>query len=264
MPKKIHIVALGSSFAAGPGIAPIEDEYAGRSSNNYAHQLCALMNSKAKWKATLTDLTVSGATTLNVLKESQQKESHTFQPQLDRLTEDADVVTFTCGGNDIGYIGGLITECLHPAIAKGNGIVDEKPSTPSIPSISYEALTSRVKKVIDAIHKKAPNARVYLVQYPCVIGDSTKPMSEELPLSAARKKHYESVAAGLANANYDAAKGRSWVTVIPVAERSRDHGLGSQRPWITTLDDAAPFHPDYEAHREISKMLYRQIEGQGE
>lgn len=40
------IAALGSSFAAGPGIEPIEDAQAMRSSNNYAHQLARRLNAQ--------------------------------------------------------------------------------------------------------------------------------------------------------------------------------------------------------------------------
>jgi hypothetical protein len=39
MSRYRKIIALGSSFAAGPGIEPIEDTNAMRSSRNYAHLL---------------------------------------------------------------------------------------------------------------------------------------------------------------------------------------------------------------------------------
>jgi hypothetical protein len=51
-----HLVALGSSFAAGPGIEPIADRGAMRSARNYPHVLAE------HFGAQLTDLTVSGAT----------------------------------------------------------------------------------------------------------------------------------------------------------------------------------------------------------
>ena len=60
------IAALGSSFAAGPGIEPIVDAAASRSGRNYAHQLAERLG------AELVDLTVSGATTANVLDTPQQ------------------------------------------------------------------------------------------------------------------------------------------------------------------------------------------------
>lgn len=52
-----HVAALGSSFAAGPGVAPIVDRRANRSGRNYAHLVAERLGAR------LTDLTVSGATT---------------------------------------------------------------------------------------------------------------------------------------------------------------------------------------------------------
>src|SRR5438067_9178958 len=71
-----HVVALGSSFAAGPGIRPIADRAAGRSERNYAHLLAERLG------AGLTDLTVSGATTATILEQSQRTLRHRFPPQL--------------------------------------------------------------------------------------------------------------------------------------------------------------------------------------
>jgi hypothetical protein len=58
----VHLIAaLGSSFAAGPGIDPIVDVGAMRSGSNYAHLLAKATDAR------LVDLTVSGATTSNIL-----------------------------------------------------------------------------------------------------------------------------------------------------------------------------------------------------
>src|SRR3954470_1574461 len=52
-----RIAALGSSYAAGPGIEPVADRRAHRSARNYPQLLAERLG------AALTDLTVSGATT---------------------------------------------------------------------------------------------------------------------------------------------------------------------------------------------------------
>ena len=96
MGDSLQITALGSSFAAGPGIEPIIDKAALRSGNNYAHQLAKKLN------ASLLDLTVSGATLLNVASEPQTMFGHTFAAQMDSLPSNADIVTLTAGGNDLG------------------------------------------------------------------------------------------------------------------------------------------------------------------
>ncbi|WP_041289427.1 hypothetical protein [Kribbella flavida] len=58
-------VALGSSFAAGPGIAPEIDKAAGRSQRNYAHLVAERL------ELDLIDVTYSGATTAHLLSERQ-------------------------------------------------------------------------------------------------------------------------------------------------------------------------------------------------
>jgi hypothetical protein len=64
--KKLRIASLGSSFAAGPEIPPqIEPLAAMRSGQNYPHLLAQRLN------AELTDLSVSGATLLNITVEPQ-------------------------------------------------------------------------------------------------------------------------------------------------------------------------------------------------
>ena len=59
-----HLAALGSSFAAGPGIEPVADRLAMRSARNYAHIVAARLGLR------LTDLTVSGATTTSAIGDA--------------------------------------------------------------------------------------------------------------------------------------------------------------------------------------------------
>ena len=89
-------VALGSSMAAGPGIRPpvLGARFAGRSARNYPHLVAE------KLGLDLVDVTYSGATTANVLTESQ----HGAPPQVDALDGSEALVTVTIGGNDVGYV----------------------------------------------------------------------------------------------------------------------------------------------------------------
>ncbi|KAJ6137826.1 hypothetical protein N7471_004312 [Penicillium samsonianum] len=105
-PKKLKIASLGSSFAAGPDIPPqIEPRAALRSGQNYPHLLAQHLN------ADLTDLSVSGATLLNITVDPQSTPFNvTFPPQISNLPEDANIITVTAGGNDINYIGGMIAD----------------------------------------------------------------------------------------------------------------------------------------------------------
>src|SRR5487761_853701 len=90
-------VAMGSSFAAGPGTgerAPGSPRRAGRSTRSYAHLAAAALG------LDLHDVTFSGATTADLLGPSAAG-----QPaQLDAVTGDTRLVTITAGGNDVGYV----------------------------------------------------------------------------------------------------------------------------------------------------------------
>src|SRR5580704_15809927 len=86
-------VALGSSYAAGPGIPALSGGVCTRSSHNYPNLVAARL------KLSLVDVSCSGATTSNVLTTSQG----TNPPQISAVTSDTSLVTFTVGGNDIGY-----------------------------------------------------------------------------------------------------------------------------------------------------------------
>ena len=61
-----HMVSLGSSFAAGPGLEPIVNRPAMRSQHNYAHLVANQLG------ATLVDATVAGATTATILQKAQR------------------------------------------------------------------------------------------------------------------------------------------------------------------------------------------------
>ncbi|WPH05037.1 SGNH hydrolase-type esterase domain-containing protein [Acrodontium crateriforme] len=230
--QRLHIAALGSSFASGPNIEPVENEAAGRSKRNYAHQLAEKLDAK------LTDLTVSGATILNLLHEPQIVGwTSVFPPQVDSLPTDADIVTVTCGGNDMAL------------------------------GASSEEVTRRFLSLIDKIKEKATKAKIYLVQYPDVYGDATKP-GRETAVSAEGIRVHREMKRKLAQANEDAARQRDGVEVVPVAEASRDHAIGSEVPWVDGLRrgpqwrNFIPYHPNLAGHTAVAEMLFDMISKQ--
>src|SRR5262249_29760263 len=98
-------VALGSSMASGPGIAPRADGApwpAGRSARNYPHLVAS------KLGLDLVDVTYSGATTAHVLRNRQ----FGAPPQVEALNGSEALVTVTIGGNDVGYVPLLMAACM--------------------------------------------------------------------------------------------------------------------------------------------------------
>src|ERR1700712_4904113 len=111
LPEGSEYVALGSSYAAGPGLGDRvanSPRRAGRSTRNYAHDLADRL------KLRLTDATYSGATIAQILG---REAGATPISQLESVTAETRFVTVTGGGNDLGYIGYLVTASL-PALVR--------------------------------------------------------------------------------------------------------------------------------------------------
>jgi len=256
--EPIHLISLGSSFAAGPGILPYALKSAGRSSKNYASLL------SSHFKYTHTDLSVSGATLPNILSVEQIFFGTPFPPQLQGVTADADIVTITAGGNDLGYIGGLIKDGL--ASSWWGWLLGWL--IPEREKVGKEEVVERFIATLDAVHKKAPNAKIFLVEYLTLLGPNIRP-GKDVTLSVQKVKHHQDVAETLHQAYVLAADARgSWVELVDVAERSKEHGLGSQEPWVEglswgTLWRKNAFHPNEKGMRAVADMLIEKLEGAG-
>lgn len=207
----MHIAALGSSFAAGPSIPPQTNAAARRSGANYPSLLAAALDAK------LTDLSASGATLLNVLSEPQQCLLATLPPQIDNLPADADVVTLTAGGNDLGYSAGMIGDAatltvddkeLLGMMLEGMGLKKEG----VVGAVGADEVRDRFVRIIDAVKRKAPQARIFLVEYLAIFGPETEEAGDQ-PLGGEKVEAYRRMAGELARAYREAAGQREWVEV---------------------------------------------------
>jgi lysophospholipase L1-like esterase len=239
-----YLVALGSSFAAGPGIEPVVDAAAKRSGRNYPHLLADLLG------ATLTDLTVSGASVATILDRPQRTGlTHRFAPQLDRLPTDADLVTITVGGNDLGYSTGMISAAFagwlgSRATTRWLGRLLARRVPTSTDDRDVERLTTGLARVVQAVQTRAPLARVVLVEYLTVFGGTTI-SGPAAPLPAAQLARFRDLARQL-NAAYALAADRTGAELLRASTLSADHGLGSEEPWVTGFRPTmrpVPFHP---------------------
>ncbi|KAJ5939641.1 hypothetical protein N7466_002775 [Penicillium verhagenii] len=254
--KKLRIASVGSSFAAGPGIPPqIKPFAAGRSGQNYPHLLAKELN------ADLTDLSVSGATLLNITAEPQVTaySDAVFPPQILSIPEDADIITITAGGNDIGYIGNMIQDAAdatysQASLATTTPLFDEEFSLPK-----------RLGDTLDRIHEKAPKARIYVVEYLAILGPCTKP-KVDIPFNQERIDHHSRVASRLQNAYAMAVATRSdWCERVPIHQLSLDHALGSQEPWVSGFDlnwmsqGGVVLHPNLGGMQAVAGILLETI-----
>ncbi|RFA08119.1 hypothetical protein B7R54_01975 [Subtercola boreus] len=254
------IAALGSSFAAGPGIEPIEEAAAMRSSRNYAHQLTTLLG------AELVDLTVSGATTANVLDTPQQfSEQLVFPPQADGVPADADVVTITAGGNDLQFAGAMLYTAWLSA----------DPSSPLVPMLgamfsggipfpteeAVEQATAGLVRVIEKVHTRAPDARILLVDYLTVLDDESVTAT---PFTAGELAQFLVIQNAIGRV-FETAADRTVAELVRASALSVDHALGSAEPWVQPfhqdmMTTAGSFHPNEAGMTAIALELQRVLE----
>jgi lysophospholipase L1-like esterase len=260
-PRIRLIAALGSSFAAGPGIEPVADAGAMRSGANYAHLLATSLG------ADLIDLTVSGATTGNILDEPQlSRVGVRYPPQVSALPAEADLVTVTAGGNDLKFIGsmllaawskaapdGLLTQVLAQEF--GGGIPE---ATESDVSAAAEGLA----RIVAAVRERASQARIILVDYLTVVTERT-PTGNCAPFTSAELSALLHLQRSLGEA-YRIASARSGAELLAVSTASSDHGIGSFRPWVFGFranpeETMASFHPNRIGMEAVSHELFRML-----
>jgi lysophospholipase L1-like esterase len=229
----LDYVAMGSSFAAGPGIPPVQPgsgaAACSRSAGNYASIVAREIG------ANLTDASCSGATTANVLTDSQSGQP----PQISAVTSGTDAVTVTIGGNDVDYLGSLDAYTCQQDGGSGCAGVDR-----AAIDQTFTQLAGRLENVVNAVHSAAPDARVLLVNYFTILPDSGA--CAGVPLTADQLAYERSIASRLAAATSTAAVATA-ATLVDLAAASHGHDACSAVPWVETGHPAAgrsQYHPN--------------------
>jgi lysophospholipase L1-like esterase len=251
------IAALGSSFAAGPGIEPVADSAAMRSEKNYAHQLAARLGAR------LVDLSVSGATTANIVDTPQLiAEGLVYAPQVDGIPVDADIVTITAGGNDLQFAGAMLyvawlrCEPESPVVAMLESMFPDGIPLPTEEAV--EEATAGLVRVIDTARAKASAARVLLVDYLTVFDDASETAS---PFSTEELGQFLVIQSAIGQVFRDATA-LTGVELVLASSLSSRHALGSQEPWVQPFHQAlaktgGSFHPNEAGMSAIAAELER-------
>jgi len=247
----VNYVALGSSFAAGPGIRPLADRGAMRSSKNYARLLSGLRGLR------LIDVTCSAARTEHLLDTPQRTLTGTRPPQLDAVTPETDLVTVTVGGNDLGYVTGMMAASLRNALPLLHGSVQ----TPD--DGEFRTLTRALVHVVDGVRSRAPRARVLIVDYLALIGPDTAAGS--VGLAPADLVALNETARRFTEAQRAAAAGTG-AEFVDIAALSAGHALGSAQPWVGGRATGVPwlggpiaFHPNAAGMRAVADALAQHL-----
>lgn len=212
---------------------------------------------------------------MNVLQEPQRTglllPSSSLPPQLDHLPPDADVVTLTAGGNDVGYSKGMILDAMKTSALDMLYLKDYfrtpgvNPAEPRTGHVTRDQVKERFLAVFDKVHSIAPQARIYLVQYLDVFGAQTE-VDAEQPLDKSQVEIYIMMASDLAQTYRDAAAARpDFVELVEMADLSEGHSLGCPEPWVVgftykmVLQGVAPYHPNDRGHQAVAGVLEDRI-----
>jgi lysophospholipase L1-like esterase len=244
-------VALGSSFAAGPGLRPRvkgSPFAAGRSTINYAHLVASELS------LSLRDVTFSGATAAGILQRGQGGEA----PQIDAVDGSARLITVTCGGNDVLFIPGITSAALPRPLRRLPAIrrTLETYLDPVATATRLDAVGDSIRRLAAELRNRAPDARVLFIDYLTVVppddGFPAPPLPPDI-LTAAR-----SLADGLAATTRGSATAEG-CEVVAASEASRDHHAWSPQPWTRgaglSLRAAAPFHPTAAGMRAVAELV---------
>jgi lysophospholipase L1-like esterase len=240
----LDYVALGSSFAAGPSIPPVQSSggaaACSRSSNNYASIVARDTG------ANLTDVTCSGATTANILTTKQGSQP----PQINAVTSATDLVTVTIGGNDVNYLGSMVTYSCQNSGGTNCGAVSRAAMNTALDGVSQ-----RIENVVNAVHARALRARVLLVSYSTLLPDTGG--CTGVPLTADQRVFERTVATRLSQAGITAANDTG-ATLVRIATASHGHDACAAVPWVEKYKPASgrtSYHPNEAGMKAVASLV---------
>lgn len=247
-----NYVAIGDSFASGPGIAPQRASGCSRSERNYATLVATAIDANR-----FTDASCGGATTVN-LTDPQAHGGLTNPPQLDAIDEDTTLVTFgTLGGNDLGLVG-LATSCVSGSCVPAIG---EDPYASQV-----EAVRANMTAGLQAAKAVAPDAAIYVIGYGTYVPQGGCPAVFGGLLTAEEFDYLQSQIDRLSDALAEVAatEGVHFIDLRAVPG-AVDHTVcaAPQDQWIralATYDDGSPFHPSACGMDAVAQHVLRTLE----
>ncbi|HAJ75970.1 MAG TPA: SGNH/GDSL hydrolase family protein [Gammaproteobacteria bacterium] len=235
-------VALGSSFAAGPGISE-QLGTCGRSDHNYSNLVATALN------LTLTVVSCNGATIDNIRNTLQRD----LPPQIDAVSPDTALVTVTIGGNDINFTSSTFACSGTAADEHCTANLDQA-------AINNELgqLPDELGAMLDDIKAKAPQAIIVLVTYPRVFPVDAANCSE-LELSVEDTAYLADLGQKLEDAFVSVTSSRQ-ILIAEAYAQAAGHGpcAPPAERWVNganIADAGIRYHPTAEGHSEMARLV---------
>lgn len=242
-PPPQSYVALGDSYTSGPVIPIQQTDPIGclRSDHNYPHLVAPSLH------LAFRDVSCGGANTEDMTHSQSVNPGPNPAPQLDALDANTAAVSFTIGGNDIGFTSiatncsSLVnagTPCQDKYVVNGDDTISD----------SINATAPKVAAVIQGIHSRSPNAKIFVLGYLDILPDNgvgcypQMPMTDgDVPYLRDKERELNAMLDGVASAN-----GAVYVDAYAASIGHDACQLPTVR-WVEPvmpINPAAPIHPN--------------------
>jgi hypothetical protein len=243
-------VALGSSYAAGPGLGervPGSPFLCMRTADNYPRQLAHMR------RLSLVDMTCSGSTAAHALRGGQY-----FQgPQIAPVTASTRLVTLTAGGNDLGLVSSLLKMSLRDRQTVLGAVMraitaEDKPAGRQ----DYAALARTFDVLLFTVVRRAPHARVVVLTYPRIL--PPRGTCAALGVTSAQADRMRPVEVKLAKITRDAAH-KAGVELLDLNRLGEYHHVCAREPWVSgaRISTGTAMHPNMAGTRATARALDR-------
>jgi len=254
-------VAVGDSYAAGPGIPDQTLSPPGclRSDHDYAHLVASSLG------LSLHDASCAGATTADVTA-AQSIPGGTNEPQDAALGRTTTAVTVQMGGNDIGFA--AIIEGCATAWPFGSPCKNRyDPGGTDQLRTRIDATAPKVATDVRTIRALAPQATVFVVGYPDILPAAGLGCWPVMPFAFADISYLNGTEVAL-NAMLQRVAAANGAVYVDTYTPGADHNACTA-PWtrwiepIVPLAAAAPVHPNARGMQNVAAIVAGAMRARG-
>lgn len=149
----LEYVAMGDSYSSGVGLPDATGECNRSTGYNYPNRI-----QQDQGFGSFTDVSCSGAKT----EHFSTAKNDSSPPQFDALSDTTDVVTFTIGGNDLGFTSILAICALMDDCRDAYG----GPGMPKLTAKIAGSVGDSIQQAMEDSAAHAPNADIFVLGYP--------------------------------------------------------------------------------------------------
>ncbi|UDY23264.1 SGNH/GDSL hydrolase family protein [Nocardioides sp. Kera G14] len=226
-------VALGDSYTGAPKLGTTLTRACRRTDQNYPHLVAADMG------LTLVDVSCGGAK----VRDLSHRQKAGVPAQVDAVRSDADLVTVSVGGNDVGIVK-VVSSCVAaPAACDG-----------AVAAVhgGVRQMRGRLTRVLRRIGRVAPHARLVVIGYPEILPANGRCLGADRARVKKAAKALRLIATAQRQAAWNAG-----ATFLDARSFTRGHGLCTTAPWIArrTTATSKRYHPEAPEQRAIATAL---------